>query len=84
VALRARSLRFAEIWEARSAAPPKSEHKVIEHPSIGRIELDCDVLRADGTDLVLVVYSGPPGSRDAQALELLRVVGLQNLTPAAS
>jgi hypothetical protein len=82
--LRAGSPRFAELWEARRAAPLISEHKVIEHPSIGRVELDCDALRADGTDLVLLVYSTPPGSRGAQALELLRVVGLQNLTPAAT
>lgn len=38
--------------------------------SIGRIELDCDALLVDSTDLVLVVYSAPPGSRDAQAPEL--------------
>jgi hypothetical protein len=58
------------------------EHKVFDHPSIGRIELDCDVLRADGADLVLVVYSAAPDSPGAEALSLLRVVGLQSLSPA--
>ena len=56
-----------------------SDHKVFQHPQVGRIELDCDVLRADGTDLMLVVYSAHAGSADAKALALLDVVGLQTL-----
>ena len=73
--LSADSHRFAELWDQRNAAPLQSERKVIDHPSSGRIELDCDAVRADGTDLILVVYSAPPSTAAAQALELLRVVG---------
>jgi hypothetical protein len=80
--LRAENSRFAALWDERPAAVHSSEHKVFEHPHVGRIELDCDVLRADGTDLMLVVYSAPAGSTGSEALALLDVVGLQNLGPA--
>jgi transcriptional regulator with XRE-family HTH domain len=80
--LRATSSRFAELWEERPVAIHSSEHKVFQHPHVGRIELDCDVLRADGTDLMLVVYSAPSGSAGSKALALLEVVGLQHLDPA--
>ena len=80
--LRAENSRFAALWDERPAWVHSSDHKVFEHPHVGRIELDCDVLRADGTDLMLVVHSAPAGSADAEALALLDVVGLQNLDPA--
>jgi MmyB-like transcription regulator ligand binding domain len=79
VELAAASPRFAELWQAPIAAPLSVGRKVFLRPGVGDIELDCDALRADGTDLVLVVYSASQGSPDAQALELLRVVGLQHL-----
>jgi hypothetical protein len=82
--LRAENSRFAALWDERPAAIHSSEHKIFEHPHVGRIELDCDVLRVDGTDLMLVVYSAAAGSADAEALALLGVVGLQNLDPAPS
>ena len=82
--LQTASARFAQLWDERPAAAHSSDHKVFDHPIVGQIELDCDVLRADGTDLMLVVYSAAAGSADAEALELLGVVGLQNLDPAPS
>lgn len=82
--LRAQSPRFPELWQQRPAGAHVSEHKVFQHPMVGRLELDCDVLRADGTDLMIVVYSAPAGSADAEALALLGVVGLQNIGPAPS
>ncbi len=77
--LRTRSPRFAALWEACPVAVRASERKVVDHPEVGRLELDCDVLRSDGTDLVLVVYSAQPGSPDAETLRLLRVIGLQRM-----
>jgi transcriptional regulator with XRE-family HTH domain len=79
--LQASSIRFAALWDERPAAVHSSDHKIFQHPQVGRIELDCDVLRADGTDLMLVVYSAHAGSADAKALALLDVVGLQTLDP---
>ena len=75
--LRRDSPRFAQLWEARPAAVHTTARKTIEHPEVGRLTLDCDVLLVHGTDLRIVVYSAPPGSADADALALVGVVGLQ-------
>jgi transcriptional regulator with XRE-family HTH domain len=75
--LRRASERFEELWQSRPVAPRASSRKTFEHPEVGRLTLDCDVLSVVGSDLRLVVYSAAPGSPDAEALALLGVVGLQ-------
>jgi transcriptional regulator with XRE-family HTH domain len=75
--LRAVSPRFAELWERRPVAARGPERKTLEHPEIGRLTLDCDVLTVAGSDLRIVVYTAAPGSPDASALALLATVGLQ-------
>ncbi|MGW4326355.1 hypothetical protein ACWEKR_10745 [Nocardia sp. NPDC004573] len=39
--------------------------------------MDCDTLLVPDIDQALVVYSATPGSREASALELLRVTGTE-------
>jgi hypothetical protein len=53
---------------------------VVVHPQVGRITVDCDVLTVKGSDLRLIVYTAAPGSPDADALALVGVVGLQQLS----
>jgi hypothetical protein len=69
--LRAISPRFEQLWEQRPAAEHVADRKTIEHPEVGRVTVDCDVLTVAGSDLRLVVYTAPPGSPDARALALL-------------
>ncbi|WP_182842299.1 MmyB family transcriptional regulator [Actinomadura kijaniata] len=45
----------------------------IEHPELGPLTLDCDMLLAPEAGQTLVVCSAPPGTRAATALALLRV-----------
>jgi transcriptional regulator with XRE-family HTH domain len=73
------SPRFAELWRRRIVHSRSSGRKTIVHPEVGAIELDCDVLTAEGTDIRLVVYTADPSSPDADKLELVRVLGLQTL-----
>jgi len=80
--LSAESERFRELWESRLASVRVSSRKTFEHPAVGRITLDCDVLRVDGSDVRIVIYSAQPGSPDADALALIGVVGLQTLDVA--
>jgi transcriptional regulator with XRE-family HTH domain len=71
--------RFAALWDAPpTPAVRAASRKTILHPEVGAVTLDCDVLSVAGSDLRLVVYTAPPGSRDAQALALLGAVGLQS------
>lgn len=77
--LRDISERFDVLWEARPAVVRSASRKTIRHPEVGDITLDCDVLLVHGTDLRLVVYTAVPDTPDAAALELIRVLGLQDL-----
>jgi hypothetical protein len=78
--LRATSPRFARLWALRELDERHDDVKVIRHPELGDLELECTVLQVHGDDQTLLVYSAPPGSRAADALALLRVVGLQEMT----
>ena len=78
--LRSNSPRFAELWDSGATGRELPTRKTIEHPQVGLVNLDCDVLSAGGSDLRIVVYTAEPGSRDAELLDLVMVLGTQ--TPA--
>ncbi len=77
--LRTRSSRFADLWADGRVAERRSSRKTVDHPELGRITLDCDSLYIPDTDQRLIVYSAAPASPEADALALLRVVGLQHM-----
>lgn len=78
--LRARSERFAQLWEAGVVGRHASERKTVVHPSVGEVVVDCDVLTVPGAgDLRVVLYTADPGSEAAGALALLSTVGPQPL-----
>jgi transcriptional regulator with XRE-family HTH domain len=73
------SPRFARLWSERMVSKTGSSRKTIDHPLVGPITLDCDVLTVTGSDLRLVVYTAEPSSPDADRLRLIQVIGLQAL-----
>ncbi|MET0493776.1 MAG: helix-turn-helix transcriptional regulator [Actinoplanes sp.] len=73
--LRSRSAEFAAVWESGRVGPHTSGRKLIRHPQVGEMTLDCDVLTVPGSDLRIVAYTAEPGSPDADRLALLSVVG---------
>jgi transcriptional regulator with XRE-family HTH domain len=75
----ARSERFAELWASGVVGRLEVSHKTVEHPQVGLLTLDCNVLRVDGTGLHILAYSAEPGTEDAEKLELLAVIGTQKL-----
>ncbi|EWM09878.1 helix-turn-helix transcriptional regulator [Kutzneria sp. 744] len=76
-----RSPRFAELWNADAPAPlpDPSKRKVVDHPGVGRITLDCDTLLVTMDDLRITVYTAEPGTEDAERLALAVVLGTQSL-----
>ncbi|MBB4693905.1 helix-turn-helix domain-containing protein [Paractinoplanes abujensis] len=65
------SARFRELWALRSVADHRSAHKTIEHPVVGDIALDTDVLATQGSNLRLVVYTPRPGTDAREKLDRL-------------
>jgi hypothetical protein len=70
--LREASPRFRSLWEARRVGVYEQERKTIEHPELGLLQLDCDVLTTRRNDLRVVVYTAVPGSESSRQLEMLR------------
>jgi transcriptional regulator with XRE-family HTH domain len=77
--LRRLSTRFAELWDSGAVGQHESARKTIDHPDVGTLTLDCDVLSVAGGDLRLMVYTAEPGSEEADRLALLSVLGTQSL-----
>lgn len=79
--LGAQSPRFVELWQTAEIPQyqDRSRHKIIDHPDVGRISVDCDVLIVAGDDLRIMVYTAEPGTADAERLALAIVLGTQHL-----
>ncbi len=71
--LRAASARFDALWETEPARPRVASRKTLDHPEIGRVTLDCDVMTVQSSDLRLVIYTAEPGSADAETLAQLNL-----------
>jgi hypothetical protein len=83
--LRAGSPEFAELWESGTAGELSvGSRKTVDHPQVGALTLDCDVLTVAGPDLCIMIYTAEPETRDAERMALLAVLGTQTLTPESA
>ncbi|KIH97661.1 XRE family transcriptional regulator [Streptomonospora alba] len=77
--LLAGSERFRGMWEEGRSTTWRSMHKTINHPDLGPLVLDCDTLLLPDTDQSMIVYSAAAGTREASALDMLRVTGTERM-----
>lgn len=77
--LHANSARFAELWDAGAVGRIEASRKTVDHPQVGPLTLDCDVLSVAGSDVRIMIYTAEPGTADAERLALLGVLGTQSL-----
>ncbi|ADB35476.1 transcriptional regulator, XRE family [Kribbella flavida DSM 17836] len=77
--LRETSAEFAELWEAHEVGHAHSRTKWFRHPVVGDLELHCQVMEDRDQQQTLLVFTATPGSESAHRLELLSVVGSQQL-----
>ncbi len=75
------SPRFEKLWAsgAPEARQDYGRHKVIDHPDVGHIALECDILVVAADDLRIMIYTAEPDSDDAERLALAVVLGTQSL-----
>jgi transcriptional regulator with XRE-family HTH domain len=76
-ALLRESPEFAALWERHEVKERSGTLKRFQHPVVGALTLDCQVLTAANLTERLVVFTAAPGSEDADRLRLLGVVGTQ-------
>ncbi|MCT9076859.1 helix-turn-helix transcriptional regulator [Streptomyces fulvoviolaceus] len=71
---------FACLWDEHEVALRRSSTKRFRHPLVGLLELDCEVLLSHEHQQLLIVHTARPGTESYERLQLLRVVGLQDMS----
>ncbi|MFE6366000.1 helix-turn-helix transcriptional regulator [Streptomyces sp. NPDC057806] len=74
------SARFRGIWQRHEIAEHDTATKRLDHPVVGPLELDCDILSTERGDLRIVMYSAAPGSESDGRLALLATIGSQRMS----
>jgi transcriptional regulator with XRE-family HTH domain len=77
--LLAASEEFSALWDRHEVAVRREDVKRVRHPQVGMLELDCERLVSGEDGQRLVIHTARPGTETYERLELLRVVGLQDL-----
>ncbi len=69
------SAEFVELWELHEVVTRFEDHKVLLHPELGEIELDCQALFTEDQAQALLVLAAPPRTEASEKLQLLAVLG---------
>lgn len=78
--LRADSSEFSSLWDRHEVAVRRSDAKAMIHPEVGRLDLLCETLFSSLSQQILVVLYPRPATDAREKLDLLRVIGTQQLT----
>ncbi|MEV0225400.1 helix-turn-helix transcriptional regulator [Streptomyces sp. NPDC050704] len=77
--LQEHSPEFVRMWELQEVAR-YGDCKTVLHPELGRIDVDAQLLYTENRAQTLVVLTTRPGTESHSKLELLSVIGHQQLT----
>lgn len=80
-ALTQTSERFRQAWALQEVALRRTTRKVLLHPEVGRLDLECDSVVNPASGQRLVLFRPAPGTGTDERIELLRVVGTQQMSP---
>lgn len=81
--LRAESQEFEDLWNTGAVGEHQSERKLVDHPLVGELAVDCDVFMVAGADLRIIAYTVPAGTQEAEKLDFLRVSAIAAVSPGA-
>ena len=59
---------FARLWASGTVGAHIEDRKTVEHPEVGSVDVDCDVLTYGDSDLKIVILTAAPGSSDEARL----------------
>ncbi len=74
---------FTALWAEHQVAVRRADRKRIIHTEVGLLDLLCEVLVGRGDQLLIVLFARP-GTDAREKLDLLRVIGTQDLTVTRS
>ena len=67
-------------WDRQEVQRRFEDHKVLVHPEVGPIEVDCQALFTEDQSQTLLVLTAAPHSEDAEKLRLVSVLGTQQFS----
>lgn len=77
--LLAGSAEFASLWEAHEVRATHTREKRLQHPEVGVMHLECQILVDPEQGQTLLVLTATPGSESYEQLRLLSVIGTQEI-----
>jgi hypothetical protein len=70
---------FRLLWKEHEVGIRPRDIKRYQHPDVGFLELNCQILLDPETSHSLLVYTAVPGSESYEKLALLSVIGAPSL-----
>lgn len=70
---------FTRIWELGDVGTPTKTRKLLQHPRVGLLDCECDVVISPPSGQRLVLFRGTPGTDTHDKLELLGTIGMQEI-----
>ncbi len=68
--------RFAKLWAAGAVGAHREDHQIVGHPTVGPIEVDCDVMTDGDAELKIVILTAAPDTEDETKLRLAVLSGV--------
>jgi transcriptional regulator with XRE-family HTH domain len=78
-ALLEQSAEFRTLWADHEIGLEPDEVKRFQHPQVGRLDLNCQVLLDPHQSHRLLVYTADPGTESYEKLHMLNVIGTQSI-----
>lgn len=72
--------RFAELWASGTVGAHREDHKIVGHPTVGPITVDCDVLIDGDAERKIVLLTAAPDTDDETNLRLAILSGVPDPT----
>ncbi|MEZ0109341.1 hypothetical protein ABH920_003355 [Catenulispora sp. EB89] len=73
---------FRRLWTSLDIRVDHHARQVFQHPQVGPIELDYDILSIPDRDQQVVLFTAEPDSRAFRDLQLLKVIGARPMVPS--
>ena len=70
--------RFAELWASGAVGAHQEDRKIVDHPAVGPITVDCDVMTDGDADRKIVMLTAAPDTEDEIKLRLAALSGVSD------
>jgi MmyB-like transcription regulator ligand binding domain len=74
--------RFAELWAGGAVGAHREDHKIVAHPLVGPIAVDCDVVTDGDAERKIVILTAAPDTEDETKLRLAILSGAPDTASA--